>query len=281
MLTRTACLAFLVLASASPLAAQGMTEAEAQQVQLALNRGQLLHSHDQAAWHATDAMLADAKARGLSDKLSDMVGGWVVSGGADDPVVVFFDKDPVAPRAVWIVRFAQDGWRVASIEMVAGTKAAEPDAETRALIEARRAAYAALEKSEGIRCSDQPFNVVVLPADQPGGDRMVYFLTPQDTLERVPFGGHYRFAVSPQGVAGPMHAFTKTCIDVPTDKARDTPKAFAVTQLIDPVPTEIGVFTMLAAKVPLYVMTDAGERVWAVESSGGQARIRLVPKTPK
>jgi hypothetical protein len=280
MLLRAACLAFLVLASAAPLAAQSMTEAEAQQVQLALNRGQLLYSYDQAAWHGTDAMVADAKARGLSEKLPDLVGGWVVTGGVGDPVVVFYDKDPTNPRAVWIVRFGKEGSKAVSAAMVAGTMAAELDAGTRALIAARSTAFAALANGEGIRCSHQPFNVVVLPPEQPGGDSMVYFLTPQDTAERVPFGGHYRFAVSAKGMAGPMHAFTKSCIDVPTDKAKDKPKAFAVTQLLDPVPTEVGVFTMLAAQVPLYVMTDTGKRIWAVESSGGQARVRLVPEKP-
>lgn len=280
MLSRAAVLAFLALVPAAPLTAQSMTEAEAQQVQQALNRGQLLYSYDQAAWHGTDAMMADARARGLTEKLPDMVGGWVVIGSAADPAVVFFDKDPVNPKAVWIVRFAPDGWRVASIAMVAGTSAAELDAGTRALIAVRESAYAALAKSEGVRCSNQPFNVVVLPPERPGEDSMVYFLTPQETADKVPFGGHYRIAVSPEGVAGPMHAFTKSCVDVPTDKAKDKPQANIVTQLLDPVPTEVGVFTMLAAQLPLYVLTGEEKRVWAVESSGGQARVRLVPKKP-
>jgi hypothetical protein len=53
-------------------------------------------------------------------------------------------------------------------------------------------------------------------------------------------------------------------------------EALVVSHLLDPTPTEIHVFSVFAAKKPIYVITVTNDRIWAAEISGGQARIRLV-----
>ena len=122
---------------------------------------------------------------------------------------------------------------------------------------------------------------MVLPPDRPDGETMVYFLAARDQADSVPFGGHYRFAVSPAGVAGPMHGFTHACLDAPVSRNGEKVRYIVVTQLIDPVPSEVAVFNMLSTGLPLYVMIDGPIPAWAIEAPDGQARIRVVRETPK
>ena len=50
------------------------------------------------------------------------------------------------------------------------------------------------------------------------------------------------------------------------------PEALVVTHFLDPTPTEIHVFSSLAAQVPIYVATTQNKHVWSVEGS----KIRIV-----
>jgi hypothetical protein len=148
------------------------------------------------------------------------------------------------------------------------------------MIAAVRAARAKLVAEHVGLCANAAPNVVVLPPTTPGGSTFVYFLTPQTKNEAVPLGGHYRVEVGPDGKAGAMRPFTHSCIDMPTSEgsppgmpAGGKPAAGVVTHLLDPVPTEIHVFSSLAARLPLFVSTTQNGRLWAVEGY----RIRLVP----
>ena len=93
-------------------------------------------------------------------------------------------------------------------------------------------------------------------------------------------GVNDKTAVAADGTVGAAHPFTKTCLSLPSASTKNAPKALVVTQLLDPLPTEIDVFTMFAARLPLCIGTPDG-RIWSVESSGGQARIRLLPADAK
>jgi len=273
----------LIAAIIVPAAAksQAISRDEQPAIQQALDRGQLLYAYDQAAWHGTDAMLAEAKSRGLTDALPAMIGGWIVRGAANDPIVVFFDKNAGDPKAVFVVQLSDGGQRVVSSHFVENGQNAKIDAEARLIIEARNIAVASMADTEITRCSPGSFNTVVLPPDPLSGSIIVYLLAPQDKIDEVHFGGHYRVEVSSDGKAKPAHAFTKACVDMPTSQAPNHPVALIVTQLLDPLPTEISVFTMLAAQLPLYVMTPPDGRTWSVESTGGRAQIRVVPDKQK
>ena len=264
-----------------PLIAQEMSSVEKQLVQTALNRGQLLYSYDRAAWHATDAMLADAEKRGLTSALRQMLGGWVAVGTIQDPKVLFFDKNKSNPRAVFVAQLADGGNRVLSTHFTGGAEDAAIDKETQSRIRARDIALSSVAGSELTRCTKGNWNSVVLPPDRSGGPILVYILSPQETSNRVPYGGHYRIEVSADGAAGPVHAFTKSCIALATSQAKERPVALGVTQLVDPTPTEISVFTMFAAKLPLYVSTSPNGKLWQVETVRGQPLIRVLPDKPK
>lgn len=265
----------------APLIAQEISSVEKQLIQTALNRGQLLYSYDRAAWHATDAMLADAEKRGLTSALPQMVGGWVVVGTIHDPKVLFFDQNKSNPRAIFTVQLADGGNRVISTRFTGGAEDAAIDKETQSLIRARETALSSITGSKLSHCTKGNWNSVVLPPDRPGGPILVYILSPQETIDRIPYGGHYRIEVSADGTAGPVHAFTKSCIALATSQAKEKSVAVGVTQLVDPTPTEISVFTMFAAKLPLHILTSPNGRSWMVETVRGQPLIRILGDKPK
>jgi hypothetical protein len=266
---------------ASPLYGQTITPAEEQAIQTALSRGQLLYAYDQATWHGTDAMLADAKARGLTDTLPTRIAGWIVRGTANDPLVIYFDKDGSDPHAVFTAQVTDGGRRVRSSHFFVAGEDATIDADTQSLIRARQLALASFDKAGLPHCSKGHFNTVVLPPDRPGGSVLVYILSPQDEIDKIPFGGNYRVEVSGGEITGPIHAFTKSCVVLETSSTQDEKTtALFVTQILDPLPTEISVFTMFAANFPLYVMAPPDKRLWKIETVNGQARIRVVSNVP-
>ena len=227
-------------------------------------RGALLYANDQAAWHGTDDMAA---------KLPDYekrVGGWIVDGPAEAPELVFFDKEGVRP--VYVARFR--GGKLVSGE-IAGAGAGELSAPRRQLIAARKAALASLGKARITRCSEAAMNSVVLPPAAPGEPTLVYVLTPQRVMTALPFGGHYLVPVDASGRARPVRRFTNSCLELPLPNAAQRREAVAlgVSHLLDPLPTEIHVFSSLAARMPVVVGTSDG-RAWWVEG----AAIRLIGK---
>jgi hypothetical protein len=244
--------------AAKPAPAPPITAAEQQAIREASTRGALLYAYDQAAWHGTDAMMAklpDARER---------VGGWIVDGPAEAPELVFFDRDKAAPHTLFVADF-NDGKLVSS--RVARPGEAELSAERRRLIAARAVGMETLQAKGFQRCSALQMNTVVLPPAEPGGPTYVYLLTPQPDLNTIPFGGHYRIAVGADGKAGEMRPFTNSCIAMPSKPpAGSGATGMFITHLLDPVPTEIHVFSSLVAGVPVYVGTRDG-RVWAVRGT--------------
>jgi hypothetical protein len=225
-------------------------------------------------------LLADAKTRGLADILPTRIGGWIVRGTANDPVVIFFDKNGSDPHAVFTAQVTDGGHRVRSSHFFAAGEDATIDADSQLLIQARQVALASVAKANLPRCSKGNFNTVVLPPDRPGGSVLVYILSPQDEIDKIPFGGNYRVEVSDGRISGPIHAFTKSCVVLETSSNEDKTVGLYVTQILDPLPTEISVFTMFAANLPLYVSAPPDKRVWAIEAVNGQARIRVVSDNP-
>ena len=242
-----------------------MQAAEAEAVRLALDRGALIYAYDRAAWHGTDD---------LNSKLPDYqsrVGGWIVDGPADAPQLVFFDKDEADPHAVYIARFR-------SAELIEGRLLAADDdrslsPQRKSIIAARRAATDALVASKAKLCKKTSFNTVFLPPTSPGAPTFVYFLTPQTDPKAIPFGGHYRVEVGPDGRARKPRAFTNSCMEMPIEgKKGDRPEAIGISHLLDRTPTEIHVFSSLAARLPIFVIIAKTGKLWSVEGN----RIRIV-----
>lgn len=195
-------------------------------------------------------------------------------------MVIFFDKNGSDPHTVFTAQVTDSGRRVRSSHLYVAGEDATIDADTQSLIKARQVALASFAKADLPRCSKGSFNTVVLPPDRPGGSVLVYVLSPQDELDKIPFGGNYRVEVSGGEIAGPIHAFTKSCVNLETSSDENKTVGLYITQILDPLPTEISVFTMLAANLPLYVMAPPDKRVWVIESVNGQTRIRLVSVIP-
>lgn len=251
--------------TAAPAPAPEMTAAEVAGVQQAVDLGWLVYSYDQAAWHGTDAMLEDLpNARKLG------VAGWIVNDIEDGWETVFYR--PVKDggfEAVWAGVY--DGRKVIRRTSYAAGERTLTAGEA-ALVQATELARA--QKAE--RCAASPFNTVVFPTGKPDGGFYAYLLTPQEKTGEIPFGGHHRFEIV-GGKVKERRGFTKSCLTIPLagDKGK-RPEALTVTHLLDATPTEIHVFSVYAAGLPVYVLTSENDRVWSAEVSGGRPRIRLI-----
>ena len=251
--------------AAAPAPAPEMAEAEAAAVQQSVDLGWKVYSYDQAAWHGTDAMLED-----LPGARKSGIAGWIVNEVADGWETVFFRTVKGGGfEAAWAGIY--DGRKVIRRTTFAAGERMLTSGEV-ALAEAT--ALARRQKAD--RCTTGAFNTVVFPSGKPDGGIYAYLLTPQVANGEVPFGGHHRFEIV-EGQIKDRRSFAKSCL-VMSVAAPDggRPQALTITHLLDPVPTEIHVFSVWAAGVPVYVLTTGNNRVWAAEVSGGKPRIRLI-----
>lgn len=261
------------LSAAAPLAAQELppakadaaapiTDAERPGVQQAVNLGWLVYSYDQAAWHGTDAMLEDvpdARTRGIA--------GWIVNDIEDGWETVFFRPAGSGYEAVWASVY--DGRKVIRRTTYAAGERQFVPSEV-ALVEA-----SLLVRGQKVdRCSAKPFNTVVIPTGKPDGGLYAYLLVPQETTNVVPLGGHYRFEIVDGKIAG-QRQFTKSCIALPLEQDGKRPNSLFITHLLDQTPTEIHVFSVFAAELPMFVGTGQ-DRIWAVEIANGKPHIRVI-----
>lgn len=264
-------LLFAAICLALPMTVQAketkMTESEAQALQLALNRGLDLIRYDQAAWHTTDTLREDVPA--LSDS---GIRGWVVTQVESGLLVTFWKRDGEAYVGVYSAIWNKDG--VTERRILSGKDTALSDFQ-RGLIEAQQLVL----KSgfEFTRCSQAAFNSVVLPPTADGDPILVYFLVPQADFKSVPLGKHYRFSVK-DGKIESHRSFSNSCISLPLglEKGKGKPEALTISHLLDPVPTEIHIFSTFAAKLPIYVITSSNNHIWSAEIISGQPRVRLI-----
>lgn len=241
-----------------------MSADEAVAVQEALNRGLDLYRYDQAAWHTTDALMED-----IADPSAAGIRGWVVVPVEKGWLVTYWRADGEGYAGVYSALW--DGAKVRD-----GRKFAQEDSELSdqqiALIEAG----GAVDPRSLAGCANAPFNSVIMPSGKASGSILVYLLTPQSSLDSVPLGGHYRFEVL-DGKVVDQREFTKSCLTLSLESKDGAElQALGVSHLLDPVPTEIHVFSALAAKMPIFVITPESDAVWAVENPGGVPKIRLV-----
>ena len=266
-----AILAGSVALAAMPLAAQDavpsqpeMTEAEQAGLEQAVDLGWKVYSYDQAAWHGTDAMLED-----LPDARERGIAGWIVNEVEDGWETVFFRPADAGFEAAWSGVY--DGRKVIRRTTYAPGERALVPGEV-ALVEANLL----LRRQRPERCSASPFNSVIFPTGKPDGGLYAYLLTPQEKVGEIPFGGHHRFEIV-DGKITDSRQFTRSCLTIPlaNDKGK-RPEALSLSHLLDPVPTEIHVFSVYAAQVPIFVMTTDNDRVWGIELSRGRPLIRVI-----
>ena len=228
-------------------------------LQQAASRGALIYAYDQAAWHGTDDMLAKIP------HPEQVIGGWIVDGPAATPELVFFDKNDADPHAVYVAEFREN-------KFVSG-RLLGPDDDTKLspqrlqLIKARKIGLDTFFAAKVDRCADRHYNTVVLPPVAPGAPTLIYVLTPQIDNDHIPFGGHYLVEVAPDGKAAAPRPFTKSCLSMPVKGGKEKSEMVTITHLLDPTPTEIHVFSSLAAHLPVVVLTTQNRRMWVVEGN--------------
>lgn len=265
-MTRSLLPALALIVAASPTLAQTKSGEQAT-IDQSMRRAHLMYWYDQAAWHGTDDMLAKAK------HVADRIGGWIVDGPADEPLLIFYSKN-TDPVPVYLVRFRNGNLvegRVARADELSLISPAR-----KRLIDAVGVARDALRQANVARCSDKPFNSIVLPPEVDGGPVRVYFLTPQTSIDTIPFGGHYLIEVDSAGRSAPVRKFTNSCISVATKQPGGGKSlGLVITHLLDPVPTEIHGFSAMAARIPVFVGTP-DERIWHVTPAATGPTVSLV-----
>ncbi len=250
-----------LLAWQAPLFAQELhSDEETAALQQAAALGAQIYRYDQAAWHTTDVFIAQ-----IPDAASKGFRGWVVNELGDSLEVVFYRDNGDELVAGWSGNY--DGREVTQTKIYGD--------EERALTASELAQIEAVQlgvRQEMYRCSQQSFNPVVLPTGKEDGGLYVYFLTPQPTLNDIPFGGHFRHEVVGGEVVA-SRSFTNSCITLPkTNKEGERPVAMTISHILDPTPTEIHVFSSFVAGMPIYVITTQNEYVWSTEIVDGAAQ---------
>ena len=257
-----ATLAAPVTAAAEP----ALSAAEDAQLQHNLALGALLYRYDQSAWHVTDAMLA-----ALPEAARPRIRGYVTTAAPNGLRTTFFGEGGMGYQrlysAVWTGSAIADAWQFKT-----GGESTLTEAELR-LVDARKVALAAA--GQLAMCNDARPNMIVVP--EPNDSIVhVYVMTPQTKDGVYPLGGHHRIDVR-DGKVVAQRDFTRTCVtfDKSSVPAGGKPQAAFITHLLDPVPTEMHAFTVMAMQLPLYVGVKDG-RIYEVGLKDGQPTARLV-----
>ena len=229
-------------------------------------RGRMLYDLDRAAWVGTDDMLErirDARSIGLR--------GYIVERDGEALSVIFFGGADAAPVAFYRGRVV-DGRVVDRDVFPAGARPALTPAQRR--LAAVRAMAPLMDRRS---CNEGALNTAVIPPESPDGPIDLYLLTPQVRTGEFSFGGHSRFTIAADGSVVSSRDFARSCLVFGGERSPrpERTEAMMVTHLLDPIPTEIHVFTSLSARLPVFVGT-ADQRVWAVEGD----RIRLIQPEP-
>jgi hypothetical protein len=244
------------LLCAAPASAQ--TPQERERLAWLFDRGRLIHGLDRAAWLATDDMMAR-----IPNPAGSGMRGYIVEREGDGFAVVFYGGEREAPVAFY--RASVRNNRLVSSRVYPADARPALTAVQRRMSEVR-----ALAGSLGLRsCNEAPFNTVVIPPETPEAPIDLYLLTPQLSHREWPAGGHYRVTVEPDRRLGASRAFANSCL---TLSAPPGTVGLVMTHLLDPLPTEIHVFTALASGLPLFVGTIESRRRWEVDGGG----IRLI-----
>ncbi len=241
-------------------------ETEAEPLRRASRRGRMIYDYDQAAWHSTDAAMAQ-----LPEAQRKKVGGYVVEPAPGALRATYYSTEAGKPRALFTAEV--HGREVRAGHVVAAGEDGSLSATAERLVAARKVAVADVE-SRGLRpCTNGAFNTVVLPPEPPGEVTPVYVLSPEVKAGEFPAGGHYEIDVAADGTIAFRRAFTRSCINLGGQALPPgaKPAAAMVSHLLDPTPTEIHVFLALSMGQPLFVVTGA-DHLWRVDGD----RIALV-----
>lgn len=200
--------------------------------------GEQMYRLDQAAWHATDVMLASEgfTAEGLV--------GWIVVPEGDDLRVRFGRGTLDALVPAYDIVVDEDN----RARMVETGPAFTPD--ELAMFRAVRAASAALPRACAAR-----YNSIVM-ADVDGDGWLVWLMASTTRPNVVVAGGHFRFTLSAAGEVEQVDALSRGCLEVPIQAPEGgRPVGIMLNHLVSDRPIETHVFLSLGHRLSLFVRT--------------------------
>jgi len=253
-----------------PTKEQEAATAEAQRI------GRDLYDFDQAAWGATDALVAV-----MSDPGAQGVKGWIVEREGGGTIATFYGLRDGKPYKIFVAH-------VQGREVTASHVLGSSDDSTMTPLEQRMVAArtVALEQQTFAKIGFQPcerasLNTVVLVPPTVSAAVPVYYLTPQTAMDRYPFGGHYRVDIGADGSILGSRAFAKSCLAMtPKAPPGGEPAAMFITHLLDAQTTEIHAWLSLVANIPILVGTVPSGQLWRVEQ-GTITLMGLLPESAR
>lgn len=219
--------------------------------------GARLYRQDQAAWLTTDA-LRDAGA--FAEPLPGQAAGWLTRDRDDGTWVGYFTQIDGVPHV-----FAEAVLPTDSQQVVGAVRLSTPRAATareRSQLLARDTALA----QNALRCTNPPFNTVILDGPGEPAEAIQVFLLSSMTNEEFSLGGYHQFDISADGTQVLKHfAQTRGCVNNDTRELRQL-AGLNISHLTSPAPTAFHVFMNLQFQVPLYVYTTSNKVSWKVEN---------------
>jgi CBS domain-containing protein len=247
------------VAAELPAPAGAQTAEERRQLDWALERGRLLFALDRAAWVATDDMMER-----IGDPQGAGVRGYVVDRDASGLVAIFYARDGERYVTAYRARIGSRG--VQDPQVFAG--AARPELTPGQSRLARALEWVRSNMQGFPGCIRQPFNVAIVPPATADGPIDVYVMTPQVDDKSVPLGGHYRVTLNSAGQEVSRRSFARTCLMVPLRiEGPATVGGLMVSHLLDPVPTEVHVFSSMAVNIPIFVIIPEPRSLWQVSGT--------------
>jgi hypothetical protein len=243
---------------------EAMTTTTDQMLSDAIERGKLLYEFDQAAWHSTDAFV------GIAGDVSKLpLVGRIVVPIESGLQAIYYGKSQQGRFALF--RATWNGTAMVDPVYTDGKGGAALSPEANAYAEIlEQLTSGRIDTTDLWFCNNAKPNFALLPGDLPG-EFLLYFMTAQEKSGSYPLGGHHRFDIK-DGKVIAKRAFTKSCIEMDKEATGGQLAGFFITHLLDPVPTEIHVFTAIASKKAVFVGTNGGKS-WSVEPRGASAHI--------
>lgn len=233
------------LASLPPLALALPSQSSIDAARVAEDKGALIYAYDQAAWHSTDAFMAD-----VDVAAHPSLRGYIVVPDPDGRLrAVYYAASPSGLVAFRSYSVGTDK----SVIRLTGDNGSPLSGMALRMIAARETALEYVGANRLGFCADAQPNTVVLPPDS--NDQIsVYVMTPQIKSGYVSAGGHYRFDIDSENRLVRHRKFTNTCLMIPPPANGMT--TYVMSHLLDDQPTEIHAFLSLSVPFPLAIVFE-------------------------